>query len=45
MHLVQFLLPLQDPDGRPFPHAAYARVRDELTDRFGGATAFLQSPA
>lgn len=45
IHLVQILLPLRDPDGAPFPRAALDRVRDELTERFGGATAYLRAPA
>lgn len=45
MHLVQFLLPLRDNDGRPFPRAEFDRVNRELTDRFGGVTAYLRSPA
>jgi hypothetical protein len=45
MHLVQLLLPLYDNEGRAFPREDFDRVRDELTDRFGGVTAFLRSPA
>jgi hypothetical protein len=45
MFLVQFLLPLRDNAGQPFPRADFERVRTELTERFGGVTAFLQSPA
>jgi hypothetical protein len=45
MHLVQILLPLRDNDDRPFPRAAFERVTHELTDRFGGVTAYLRSPA
>jgi hypothetical protein len=45
MHLVQFLLPLRDNDGCPFPRAEFDRVNQELTDRFGGVTAYLRSPA
>jgi hypothetical protein len=45
MHLVQLLLPLRDNAGHPFPREVYGRVHDELTERFGGVTAFLQSPA
>lgn len=43
--LVQLLLPLQDNDGRPFPAAHYARLRAELTDAFGGLTAYTRAPA
>ena len=45
IHLVQLLLPLTDNGGRPFPGAHYAAVRDELTERFGGLTAYSRSPA
>jgi len=45
MYLVQFLLPLRDNERRPFPRADFDRVRAELIERFGGVTAFLQSPA
>lgn len=45
VHLVQFLLPLEDNDGKPIPKKLFDRVRLELTDRFGGVTAFVQSPA
>ncbi len=45
MHLIQILLPLYDNSGKPFPHREYARVRDELTERFGGITTYLRSPA
>jgi hypothetical protein len=45
MHLVQILLPLADNDGRRFGNAAYARVRSELAERFGGITSFTRAPA
>jgi hypothetical protein len=45
MHLVQILLPLRDNEGRPFPRAEFDHINRELTDRFGGVTAFLRSPA
>jgi hypothetical protein len=45
MHLVQILLPLYDNGGDPFGRAPFDRVRDELTERFGGVTAYLRSPA
>ncbi len=44
-HLVQILLPSFDNDGRPFGAAAYDPVRTELTERFGGLTAFTRAPA
>lgn len=45
MHLVQILLPLFDNHGQRLPKAEYDRVRDELTERFGGLTAFSRAPA
>ena len=43
--LVQIILPLYGPDGEPFGRAAFAAVRRELTDRFGGTTAYTRAPA
>jgi hypothetical protein len=45
MHLVEILLPLNDNRGRPFGAETYAVVRQHLTERFGGLTAFTRSPA
>ena len=45
MHLVEILLPLNDNNGRPFRTEKYAAVREHLTERFGGLTAFSRSPA
>jgi hypothetical protein len=45
MHLVQLLLPLFDNEGRDFPRAHYERVANELTERFGGLTAYTRAPA
>jgi hypothetical protein len=45
MRVVQFLLPLRDEARRPFERSRFEQVRAELTERFGGVTAFLQSPA
>jgi hypothetical protein len=45
MYLVQFLLPVSTNDGQPFAASAFERVRTELTERFGGVTAYLRSPA
>lgn len=45
MHLVQILLPLADNDGRRFDSTAYARVRAELAERYGGITSFTRAPA
>src|ERR1700737_3306709 len=45
MHLVEILLPLNDNSGRPFGAEKYAAIRQHLTERFGGLTAFTRSPA
>lgn len=45
MHLIEILLPLRDNEGTPFGPQALAQVRDELTSRFGGLTAFTRAPA
>jgi len=45
MFLIQLLLPLCDNEGHPFPQSMYLQVRDELTERFGGITTYVRSPA
>jgi hypothetical protein len=45
MYLVQILLPLHDNDGRPLPRELYRLVATELTERFGGLTAYTRAPA
>ena len=45
MFLVQLLLPLYDNAGRALPHELFAQLRKELTERYGGVTAFFRSPA
>jgi hypothetical protein len=45
MHLVQILLPLYDNDGGPFAEELFTSIRSELTERFGGLTAFTSAPA
>ena len=44
-HLVQILLPVHDREGTTLPKEIFARVRVELTERFGGVTAYSRSPA
>jgi hypothetical protein len=44
-YLVQVLVPLYDNDGERFPPAEFARIRRELTARFGGVTAYTRAPA
>jgi hypothetical protein len=45
MHLVQILLPVYGNDGEPLLHSTYDQIREELVAKFGGLTAFTQSPA
>lgn len=45
MHLIQILIPVFDNAGQRFDQSLFAGVRTELTERFGGLTAFVQSPA
>ena len=45
MHLVQMLLPVYDKAGVRFPQAHYDAVAKELTERFGGLTAYVRAPA
>jgi hypothetical protein len=45
VHLVQILLPLYDNDGGAFAKPLFARVRNELVERFGGLTAYTRAPA
>ena len=45
MFVVELFLPLETSKGEPVPAAAFDRIKAELTERFGGVTAFLRSPA
>ena len=45
MFLVEFFLPVVDNAGVHFGKEEFGRVRRELTERFGGVTAFMRSPA
>ena len=45
MHLIQLLLPLKDNEDVALPLATLARVRSDLTSRFGGLTAYSRAPA
>ena len=45
MHLIEIFLPLKDNDGQSFGVEKYSAVRQHLTERFGGLTAFTRSPA
>ena len=45
MHLVQLLLPLYDNSGNAFSETVFSGIRGELTEGFGGVTAFTSAPA
>lgn len=45
MFLIEIYLPTRDNQGDRFPQSAFEQVRNELTERFGGVTAFMRSPA
>jgi len=44
-HLIQILLPLHFCDGSNVPAEMFSQVRAELTEAFGGVTAYTRSPA
>jgi hypothetical protein len=45
VYLVQILLPVFDNHGSPQPPKLFQQVSQELTERFGGLTAFTRTPA
>ena len=45
MHLIQLMLPLYDNAGGALEPRLFTQTLRELTDTFGGATAFTRSPA
>ncbi|HTL18636.1 MAG TPA: hypothetical protein VL793_15475 [Patescibacteria group bacterium] len=45
MYLIQILLPLNDNSGKPLPPKFYGGIKDELTRRFKGLTAYTRAPA
>lgn len=45
MQLIQILVPVFDNDGQRFERQIFEGVREQLMERFGGLTAFVQSPA
>jgi hypothetical protein len=45
MHVVQLLLPLYDNEKQRFARDLYDRVSADLTERFGGLTAYTRAPA
>lgn len=45
MYLIQILLPTRDNSENPFPKETFDAVKIELTENFGGVTAYVRSPA
>jgi hypothetical protein len=45
VYLIQLLLPLHDNERKAFPQEEYTAVRSELTNHFGGITAYTRAPA
>jgi len=45
MQLIQILLPLYNNQKEAFPTDTFTHIRQELTDKFGGITAFSRAPA
>lgn len=45
MHLIQILLPLTDNHHRPLERGLFAAIKQELTAKFGGITAWSSAPA
>jgi hypothetical protein len=45
MHLIELLLPVQSDEGDATAGDQFERIAVELTDAFGGVTAFTRSPA
>ncbi|MFL6527899.1 MAG: hypothetical protein ACJ8I9_04735 [Chthoniobacterales bacterium] len=45
MYLIQLLIPLHDNERKAFPQEEYTAVRSELTNHFGGITAYTRAPA
>lgn len=45
MYLIEILLPLYDNNGRSIDRSAFAEMRRELLEEFGGVTAHAEAPA
>lgn len=45
MYLIEILLPQFDRTGQPFDTCSFEQVNQELTEKFGGVTAFLRASA
>jgi hypothetical protein len=45
MHSIQILLPLFNENGEEFSNKQFILLKNELTEKFGGITAYTRSPA
>jgi hypothetical protein len=45
MKLIQLFIPLYDPLGKKFPENYYKNIKKQLTEKFGGLTIYMRSPA
>jgi hypothetical protein len=45
MKSIEIFLPLNANDGTPFPDTVFDRIENELTETFGGVTAYKRAPA
>lgn len=45
MHVIEIFLPLETRTGKPMPTEVIEGIVAGLAERFGGATAFIRSPA
>lgn len=44
-HQIQIYLPLYDPAGKALPESLYSKIKETLTEKFGGLTMYTRSPA
>jgi hypothetical protein len=45
MKSIEIFLPMKANDGTPFRGEVFDRIEDELTEKFGGVTAYKRAPA
>ena len=45
MKSIEIFLPLKTNDGTRFPDTMFDRIEQELTEKFGGVTAYKRAPA
>ena len=44
-YVIQLVLPVRDNEGNIFPGRIWSALKDQLTARFGGVTAYTRAPA